>query len=73
MGGQYHAPAAIFLGRNLVPILQEAEWSSGGPEYHPAFCMSPENLASTGIRNRTVHPLASHYADYATAVVPLFQ
>ena len=65
MCGQHHAPAAI-------PIVQEAGWSSGGPEYHPAFCMSPGNLASTGIRNRTVHPLASHYAVFVIAAAPLF-
>jgi len=65
MGGQHHAPATI-------PIVQVGGWSSGGTEYHPAFCMSPENLASTGIRNRTVHPLASHCAEFVIAAAPSF-
>jgi hypothetical protein len=72
MGGQHHVAAAIYPGRDLVPIVQEVGWSSGGPEYHPAFCMSPETLASTGVRNRTVHSLASHYAEHAIAAAHLF-
>jgi len=39
---------------NPVPIVQEAGWTSG------AVRTGVENLAATGIRSRTVHPVASY-------------
>jgi hypothetical protein len=39
MGGQRHAPTALPLGKDPVPILQEDGWGTG-----------TENLANTGIR-----------------------
>jgi hypothetical protein len=43
--GQRHAPAAIYPGKNPVPIVQEAGWAPG-PVWTGA-----ENLAPTGIRS----------------------
>ena len=45
MWGQRHAPAALYPGKDLVPILQEAGWASG-----PVWT-GVENLAHTGIRS----------------------
>ena len=45
MKGQCHASAASKPRKDLVPILQEAEWASG-PVWTDA-----ENLAPTGIRS----------------------
>ena len=44
--------------RDSVPIVQEAGWAPG-PVWTGA-----ENLVSTGIRSRTVQPVASRYTDY---------
>jgi hypothetical protein len=44
IGDQRHVPAALTLGRDPVPIVQEAGWAPG-PVWTGA-----ENLAPTGIR-----------------------
>jgi len=44
-------------GSDPVPIVQEAGWASG-PVWTGA-----ENLAPTGIRSRTIQPVASRYTD----------
>jgi len=43
--GQRHAPAALYPGKDPVPIVQEAGWAPG-PVWTGA-----ENLAPTGIRS----------------------
>jgi len=43
--GQQHAPAALYPGKDPVPIVQEAGWAPG-PVWTGA-----ENLAPTGIRS----------------------
>ena len=53
--GQRHAPAALYPGKEPVPIVQEAEWA---PEQ---VWTCAENLDP-----RTVQPVASRYIDYAT-------
>ena len=45
MCGQHHASAALPLGKDPVPIVQEAGWTPG-PVWTGA-----ENLAPTGIRS----------------------
>ena len=45
MRDQLHAPAALFPGKDSVPIVQEAGWAPG-PVWTGA-----ENLAPTGIRS----------------------
>jgi hypothetical protein len=45
VGGQLHAPAAFTLGKDPVPIVQEAGWAPG-----PVW-IGAENLAPTGIRS----------------------
>jgi hypothetical protein len=53
-------PRSLFiLGKDPIPIVQEAGWA---PE--PVWT-GAENLAPTGIRSRTIQPVASHYTDYA--------
>jgi len=47
-------------GKNPVPIVQEAGWAPG------PVGTGAQNLAPTGIRTRTVQPVASRYTDYAT-------
>ena len=59
MSGQQHASAALYHGKDPVPIVQEAGWAPG-----PVW--RAENLAPTGIRSRTVQPLVSRYTDWAT-------
>ena len=46
MRGQRHAPAALYPGKDPVPIVQEAGWAPG-PVWTGA-----ENLATAGIRYR---------------------
>jgi hypothetical protein len=46
--------------KDPVRIVQEAGWATG-----PVWTCA-ENLAPTGIRSRTVQPIASRYTDYAT-------
>jgi len=54
-------PRPLFTaGKNSVPIVQEAGWAPG-PVWTGA-----EYLAPTGIRSRTVQPLASRCTDWAT-------
>jgi len=43
--GQRHAPAAIYPGKDPVPIVQEAGWTTG-----PVWT-GEENFAPTGIRS----------------------
>jgi hypothetical protein len=43
--GQRHAPAALYPGKDPVPIVQEAGWAPG------LVWMGAENLALTGIRS----------------------
>jgi len=43
--GQGHASAAVYPGKNPVPIVQEAGWAPG-----PVWA-GAENLAPTGIRS----------------------
>jgi len=43
--GQRHAPAALYPGKDLVPIVQEAGWAPG-----PVWT-SAENLSPTGVRS----------------------
>ena len=43
--GQRHAPAALYPGKDPVPVVQEAGWAPG-PVWTGA-----ENLAPTGIRS----------------------
>jgi len=58
--GQRHALAAIYPGKNTVPIVQEGGWAPG-PVWTGA-----ENLAPSGLDPRTVQPVASRYTDWAT-------
>jgi len=51
-GGQPHAPAASTPGKDPVPIVQEAAWAP-----RPVWT-GAENLVPTGIRSRTVQPVA---------------
>ena len=54
-------PRPPFTSRkDPVPIVQEAGWAPG-PVWTGA-----KNLAHTGIRSRTVQPVASRYTDWAT-------
>jgi hypothetical protein len=64
--GQRHAPAAPYPPENPVPIVQEVGWAAG-----PVWTAA-ENLAPTGIRSRTVQPIASRYTDYATRPTNLY-
>jgi hypothetical protein len=57
--GQHHAPAAFTLGKDPVPIVQEAGWA---PE--PVW-KGEENLAPPGFDPRTFQPIASRYTNYA--------
>jgi hypothetical protein len=45
LGGQHHAPAAFTPGKNPVPIVQEAGWTS-----EPVW-IDAENLGPTRIRS----------------------
>jgi len=57
MHGQSYDRTFYLFGKR-VPIVQEAGWA---PE--PVW-KGAENLATTGIHPRTVHPVASCYIDY---------
>ena len=56
-GGQVKAPAIFTSWKDPVPIVQAAGWAPG-PVWTGA-----ENLATTGIRSRTVRLVASRYTD----------
>ena len=61
MRGQRHALAALYPGKDPVPIVQETGWAPG-----PVW-MGAENLAPPPrFDPRTVQPVASRYTDYAT-------
>ena len=53
--GQRHALAALYPGKDPVPIVQEAGWVQG------PFWTGAENLGPTGVQ-----PVTSRYTDYAT-------
>ena len=57
VGGQHHALVALPLGKDPVPIVQEAGWTPG-----PVWT-GTENFAPTGIRSLTVQAKASRYTD----------
>jgi hypothetical protein len=59
MCGQHHAPTTFTLGKDPVPIVQEAGWA---PE--PVW-IGAEYLAPTGFDPRTFQPVASRYTDCA--------
>ena len=59
VGGQRHAPVALTLGKEPVPIVQEAVWFPG-----PVW-IGAENLAPRpGFDPRTFQPVASRYIDW---------
>jgi len=61
MRGQRHAPAALYPGKDPVPIVKEAGWAPG------TVWTGAENLAPPpGFDPRTVQPVASRYNDHAT-------
>ena len=53
-------PGRFTPGKDSVPIVQEAGWSPG-TDWAVA-----ENISPTGVRSRTVQPVASRYTDWAT-------
>ena len=54
-------PRLLFTpGKYPVPIVQEAGWASG-PVWTGAEILPPP-----GFDPQTVHPMASHYIDWAT-------
>ena len=57
---QRHAPAALYPGKDPVPIILEAGWAP------KSVLMFAENLASTGIGSQTVQAVAVRYIRYAT-------
>ena len=59
--GQQHAPAAFYPRENPPPY--QFYRRLGGPHGRPGRA---ENLASTGIRSRTVQTVVSRYTDWAT-------
>jgi hypothetical protein len=59
-----HAPAALYLGKHPVPIVQEAGWAAG-----PVWTVA-ENLAPPGFEHRTVQPVENRYTDYNTRPTP---
>ena len=54
-----HAPAALYPGKDPVPIVQEAGWTPG------PIWTGAENLTPPRFDPRTVQPVASHYNDWA--------
>jgi len=66
VGDQPHAPAASTHGKDPVPIVQEAGWPPG-PVWTDA-----ENLFPTGIRSRTVQPVAQSLYRLSYAGPPNF-
>ena len=52
-------PGRFTPGKDPVPIVQEAGWAPG------LVWTGAENLAPTGIRPRTVQPVASRYTNWA--------
>ena len=60
MRRQRHDPAALYPGKDQVPIVQEAGWA---PE---PVCTGVENLAPLGFDPQTVQPVASRYTNWAT-------
>jgi hypothetical protein len=54
VGGQRHVPAALLPGKTQYSLYRRL----GRPQ-------GAENLASTGIRSRTVQPVASRYTNWA--------
>jgi len=43
--------------QDSVPLVQEVGWAS------ESVSMGPENLAPTGVRTRTIQPVATRYTD----------
>jgi len=66
VGGQCHSPAALPPEKNQYPLYRR----SGGPP--GPIWTGAENLSPTGIRSRTVQPVASRYTDWAIPT-PYFQ
>ena len=62
--GQHHAPAALYPGKDTVPIVQEAGWAPGPVR------TGAENLAPHQ-DSLTVQPIASRYTNYATQPICL--
>jgi hypothetical protein len=60
MRDQRHAPVALYLGKDPVPILQDADWAPG-PVWTGA-----DNLTPPVFDLLTVQPVASCCTDYFT-------
>jgi hypothetical protein len=59
--GQRHAPAALYPGKDTVPIVQEAGWAPG-----PVWAGAEKSRLPPEFDPRTVQPVASRYTDWAT-------
>ena len=59
VGLQRHAPAALPLEREVVPIVQEAGWAPGHV-WKRAEILTPP----LGLDPRTLQPVACRYTDY---------
>ena len=75
--GQRHAPAALYPGKDPVPIVQEAGWAPG------PVLTGAENLVPTGIRSpdrpvrnqslyRLSYPALGQMLTYGIYVRPVF-
>ena len=58
VGGQRHVPAALPIGKDPVPIVQEAGWALG-----PVWTCTENLVPPPGFDSRTVLPVASRYTD----------
>ena len=68
MSGQRHAPAALYPGKDPVPVVQEAGWAPG-----PVWTCAENLTPPPGFDPRTVQPVASRYTDYATRPTDTYQ
>jgi len=64
--GQRHVPAALYPGKNTVPIVQEAGWAPG------SVWTGTEISTPQGFDPRTVQPVASRYTNNATRPTECF-
>jgi hypothetical protein len=67
VSGQRHTPAALPPETDRVPIAQEAGWAPG------AVWTVSANVSLTGIRTRTVHPIASRYEKCLSCTLRMLQ
>ena len=78
MRGQRHAPAALYPGKDAVPIVQEAVWApgpvwTGAENLAPTGILSPDRPASSQSLYRLIYPAHNISVEFDQFSMPVYE